>query len=64
MSNSPARSLSGSAPSDLAKLLAERLGAAILPGDTPLEGEDLAEAAAFLLTPAAHRNSREPCGRC
>ncbi|WP_291133629.1 NAD-glutamate dehydrogenase domain-containing protein [Erythrobacter sp.] len=54
MANSPA----GADPqisSDLANLLAERLGAAILPGDTPLEGEELAEAAAFLLETAAHR---------
>ena len=57
MSKSSAESLPKSAVSDLASLLAERMSAAVLPGDTPLEGEERDEAAAFLLEAASHRES-------
>jgi glutamate dehydrogenase len=55
VSTSPAGTSPNSAPYDLARLLAERLGGSVLPGDTPLEGDELAEAAAFLLAAAEHR---------
>ncbi|KPP88352.1 NAD-glutamate dehydrogenase domain-containing protein [Erythrobacter sp. HL-111] len=55
MSTSPAGTRANSAPSDLARVLAGRLGASVLPGDTPLEGGELDEAAAFLLGTAAER---------
>ena len=45
------------ATGDLAEVLAERMSAAILPGDIPLEDEALADAAAFLLEAASHRES-------
>jgi len=58
MSKSSAESLpKTAAASDLERLLAERMSAAVLPGDTPLEGEELAEAAAFLLDAASHREA-------
>ena len=57
LANSPAGTDPDSHRSDLVPLLAERLSAAVLPGDTPLEGADLAEAAAFLLDSACEREA-------
>ena len=53
MSAKPASS--SAKPGSLLKELKQHLSAAILPGDTPLDGAALEEAAAFLLEAAQQR---------
>ena len=43
-----------------AKALRERISASILPGETPLAGQSLDDATAFLLEAAAHRDDGKP----
>ena len=48
----------GSNTTEMRKRLVEHLGSAVLPGDTPLDGDALDDAASFLLEAGAKRSSK------